>query len=96
MPPVSRKGDIASGHGCFPPTTVVSASPTVYVDGISIARQGDAVAPHGCGNCPPHPRSISGGSGKIYVNGKPVARKGDAIGCGGVLIGASSSVFVNE
>jgi len=26
MPPLSRKGDFASGHGCFPPTPAMSAS----------------------------------------------------------------------
>lgn len=95
MPPLSRKGDIASGHGCFPPTPAISASPSVYVDGIPALRKGDAVALHGCGVCPPHPRTVSGGSGNVYINGKPAARKGDAIGCGGSMSGASGTVFVN-
>jgi uncharacterized Zn-binding protein involved in type VI secretion len=95
MPPLSRKGDIASGHSCFPPTPAVSASPNVYADGIPALRKGDAVAPHGCGNCPPHPRSVSAGSPTVYINGKPAARKGDSIGCGGAMSGASGTVFVN-
>ena len=93
MPALSRRGDIASGHGCFPPTPTITASPNVYANGIHALRKGDAVAPHGCGNCPPHGRSVSGGSGSVFINGKAAARKGDGIGCGGAMSGASGDVY---
>lgn len=96
MPAVSRKGDIASGHGCFPPTPAIGASPDVYADGINALRKGDPVVPHGCGQCPPHGRSVSAGSGTVFVNGKAFARKGDSIGCGGSMSGASGTVYADD
>ena len=96
MPQASRLGDIGSGHGCFPPTPAISASPDVYHDGIPSLRKGDAVAPHGCGNCPPHGRSVSAGSPTVYINGRPAARVGDAIDCGGSMSAGSGTVFMDE
>lgn len=93
MPAASRKGDLCSGHGCFPPTPAIVGSPNVYVNAIPALRQGDAAAPHGCSNCPPHGRAVSGGSGTVHVNGKPLARKGDAIDCGGSVAVGSGSVY---
>ncbi len=95
MPSITRKGDNTSGHGCFPPSPTISASPNVYVNGIQAVRKGDAVAPHGCGSCPPHPRKVSVGSGNVYINGQPAARQGDAVDCGGTVIAGSGTVFVN-
>ena len=95
MPPLSRKGDRASGHGYFPPTPAISASPNVYVDGIPALRQGDAVAAHGCETCPPHGRTIAGGSPAVLINGRPAARIGYGIDCGGTMTGASGTVFVD-
>lgn len=96
MPSISRTGDIASGHGCFPPSPAIAGSPDVNVNGIPALRQGDAVAPHGCSNCPPHPRSVSGGSDSVFVNGRPIARLGDSIDCGGAMDAASGDVFAND
>ncbi|TQM94909.1 PAAR domain-containing protein [Roseinatronobacter monicus] len=93
MPGISRKGDSASGHGCFPPTSAVSASPNVYINDNPALRQGDAVAAHGCGKCPPHPRSVAGGSATVFVNGRPVARLGDSVDCGGAMAAASGNVY---
>ena len=96
MPPVSRLGDIGSGHGSFPPTTVTSASNNTYANSIQIARQTDSLAPHGSPSpSPVHSRSICGGSETIYVNSLPVARLGDAICCGGLLVQGSSNIFCN-
>ena len=96
MPAGSRKGDTGSGHGCFPPSSITSASPDVEFDGIPVARVGDALAPHSCAKCPPHGRAIAAGSPTVFVNGKPVARVGDAVDCGGVISSGSSSVFIDE
>ena len=60
-PKAARLGDIGSGHGCFPPTPIISASPDVSINHKPAARLGDPLAPHGCGVCPPHGRSISAG-----------------------------------
>ena len=48
MPKAARIGDIASAHGCFPPTPIIAGSGDVFINGIPAARLGDAAAPHGC------------------------------------------------
>ena len=98
MPKAARIGDIASAHGCFPPTPIIAGSGDVFINGIPAARLGDAAAPHGC-PCPKtphgvHPRSISAGSSGVFIDGKPAVRLGDAIGCGGSIASASSDVSI--
>lgn len=96
MPAAARKNDVGSGHGCFPPSNVTSASPDVDIDGIPAARLGDRLAPHGCATCPPHGRAISGGSPTVFINGRPAARIGDAIDCGGSIVIGSGTVILDE
>ncbi|WP_071883323.1 type VI secretion system PAAR protein [Pluralibacter gergoviae] len=79
-----KLGDSDSGHGDHPPTAVAAGSPTVKVDGLPLARQGDLLLPHN------HHRSIACGSLSVFVDGKPAARTGDAVSCGGVLIGGGT------
>ena len=95
MPAASRKGDICVGHGCFPPTPATAGSPDVYLDKIPALRKGDAVAPHGCGNCPPHGRAVSAGSPSVFVNGRPLARVGDGVDCGGSVAAGSGTVVAD-
>ena len=83
-------GDMGCDHEGFPPTPVISASPTVKVDGIALARAGDELGPHDKANHPTHPRKIAAGSSSVFIDGKPAARSGDAIDCGGVLTGDGS------
>ena len=85
-----KLGDMGSDHEGFPPTPVISASPTVKVDGIALARIGDELGPHDKPNHPTHPRKIAVGSSSVFVDGKAAARSGDAIDCGGSLIGGGS------
>lgn len=85
-----KLGDTGSAHDGFPPTPVIAASSSVKVDGIGLARMGDALAPHDKPKHPPHPRKIAAGSGSVFVDGKPAARSGDAIDCGGVVNGGGS------
>lgn len=96
MPAIARKGDTASGHGCFPPSDIISASPDVEIDGIPAARVGDAVAAHGCGDCPPHERSIADGSPTVFINGLAAARVGDAIDCRGSISIGSGTVSLDD
>jgi len=96
MPRTSRITDLGSGHGCFPPSPAIEGSPDVFINDLKALRQGDALAPHGCSNCPPHARAVSGGSPSVYVNGKPLARLGDAINCGGKMQQASGDVYADE
>ncbi|MBS0917575.1 type VI secretion system PAAR protein [Providencia rettgeri] len=85
MPKIILIGDSDTGHGKHGPTQVIAGSSTVKVDGKAVARQGDALAPHGG-----HPRTIVGGSSSVFIDGKAAARTGDAVSCGGVLIGNST------
>ncbi len=98
MPGAARLNDIGSAHDCFPPTPIVSASGSVFVNSQPAARLGDPLQPHGC-PCPKtphgmHPRSISAGSSSVFIDGKPAARLGDAIDCGGTVASASSDVIM--
>ena len=95
MPSTSRLNDMCSGHGCFPPTPSIAGSPNVVINGLPALRQGDAVAPHGCGKCAPHGRSVSGGSPTVFVNGRPLARVGDSVDCGGAVAAGSGDVFAD-
>ena len=78
MPPVTRLGDICTGHGCFPPRPSISSSPNVYVNGIPVIRVGDAYAPHGCSHCKSHPGNLVSGSLTVFVNGLPVGWSSDS------------------
>ena len=42
MPKAARIGDIASAHGCFPPTPIIAGSGDVFISGIPAVRLGDA------------------------------------------------------
>ena len=96
MAKAARKGDVCSGHGCFPPTPVTSGSGDVFINGIPAARVDDSAAAHGCGKCPPHGRSIAAGSSSVFINGLPAARVGDAISCGGNVAVGSGNVFIGD
>lgn len=95
-PKAARLGDIGGGHGCFPPTPIIVGSPDVLINFRPAARLGDAVLLHACGNCPPHPRSISAGSGNVLINNKKAARVDDAINCGGSISTGSGDVQIGE
>jgi len=94
MPKAARLADSGSGHGCFPPTSIVSGSGDVFIDGRPAARSGDPLAPHGCKDCVPHGRAIAGGSSSVFINNRPAARVGDGIGCGGSVASGSGTVSV--
>lgn len=94
--PAARGTEQASGHGCFPPTTVSGTSGNVKINGMPAMTTGDPMAPHTCVNkpYPTHGSSVAEGSGTVFINGKPAARIGDAIGCGSHVGSGSSNVFI--
>jgi uncharacterized Zn-binding protein involved in type VI secretion len=96
MPKATRKGDIGSGHGCFPPSSAIEGSPDVFINGKLAVRVGDAFAAHGCGKCAPHGRNAAQGSATVNINGKPSVRVGDAINCGGSAATGSGNVFIGD
>ncbi|MCV6610764.1 MAG: PAAR domain-containing protein [Amphritea sp.] len=96
MAKAARLGDTCSAHGCFPPTPVTSGSGNVLINGLPAARVSDSAAPHGCGKCPPHGRSIAAGSATVFINGRPAARVGDTISCGGNVATGSDNVLIGD
>ncbi|MDX2507187.1 MAG: PAAR domain-containing protein [Gammaproteobacteria bacterium] len=94
MPKAARLGDIASGHGCFPPSNIIAGSPDILINNIPAARITDAVAPHGCSKCTPHSRNISQGSQSVFMNGLAAARIGDSVNCGGAILSGSPDVLI--
>ena len=91
MPAVTRLGDVCTGHGCFPSRPSVSASPTVFVNGIAVHRQGDSWDSHCCGVC--HTSTLAAGSASVYVDGKQIGRIGDPVACGSSVASGSGDVF---
>jgi len=96
MPQAGRLTDIGSGHGCFPPSPTIQGSGDVFINVLPALRKGDAVLPHGCGQCPPHGRNVSAGSATVNINNKPAARVGDAISCGGSVATGSANVIIGD
>lgn len=83
-----RLNDMTTGHGCYPPQPIITASPNVFVNGRGVVRCGksevlpsDRVAPHKCappsashaGQIEPKPPT------KVYVNERKPARIMDKI-----------------
>lgn len=94
MPAVTRKGDDCTGHGCWPPRPSVEGSPTVFVNGIPVHRQGDGWAAHTCPDIPEtHASVLARGSSTVFVEGKGVGRIGDPVACGSLVAVASHDVF---
>lgn len=91
--PVSRIGDITTGHGCYSPSVGVTSAKTVFANGILVHQQTNTFTPHTCGN-DVHPDVLVGGSAKVLVEGQPIARLGDALAPGGALMAVATwSVF---
>jgi len=69
------------GHGldCCPHSVIgiiTQGSPNSFVNGLEIARLGDAVI-HDCPHC--GTGNISSASTTVFANGIPVARRGDRV-----------------
>jgi len=82
MPLVHRLGDNCSGHGCYSPRPLITASPDYFVDGIAVGRVTDEYESHGCEVCTPHGGQVAEGSPNFFVNGLAIARQGDPVTCG--------------
>jgi hypothetical protein len=77
MPAITLVGDFCTGHDCFPPRPSTSGSASVYINGKSVVRLGDAYATHCCGN-PCHAGVLSSASSSVFIEGVAVGRVGDA------------------
>jgi uncharacterized Zn-binding protein involved in type VI secretion len=95
MPAVARKGDAGAAH-CSG-YTIATGSPDVFIDGKSVARNGDASTVHQKpqGNkCVPHVSQIIAQSGSVFVNGQPIAVVGDRLSECTQIIQGSETVFI--
>jgi len=97
MPAVARKGDLCTGHGCFPPRKSIAGSGNVFVNGKPAHRKGDAWEPHTCTDpYTPHGAHaglLAGGSDSVFVNGMPLGRVTDPVDCGSKVATGSGNVF---
>ena len=86
--PIIVVGD-ATDHG----GRVIQGAPTATINGIPIARVGDAVT------CPiiGHVMTvIATGDANMLVDGKPVARHGDKTACGATLLASQSLTTASD
>lgn len=89
----SRKGDICSGHGCFPPRPSIEGSSDVFINGIEALRTKDKFDTHCCGSsC--HDSYLADGSSSVNINGRPAGRIGDPVRCGSVVAQGSPTVKI--
>lgn len=94
MPPITRKGDLNTGHDSFPPVPLKTGSDNVFVNGVPCGRKNDSYEEHSYKNST-HSGTISEGSPTVFVNGIPIARVGDSVSCGGAVAEGSPNVFAN-
>lgn len=98
MPPLSRVGDMTTGHGCFEPQQLITGSPTVFINDTPACRLGDLRAPHYCPIKTP-PELCSGGTNivagalNVLIENIPAARVGDPIACGDIIAKGSGNVL---
>lgn len=86
----------STGHGCFPPTNVITnIVGSVKINGISISVVGDRYSPHSCGKTvhSGDSRALIQGSGSVFAGGLNVCRIGDPIACGDHAGQGSVNVF---
>lgn len=80
MPAIARKGDLCTGHGCWPPRPAIEGESRFTVAGQPVHLQGQAWAPHTCKTT--HAGTLASGSSRFTVGGRAVGRIGDAVSCG--------------
>lgn len=100
MAALSKLGDMSTGHGCFPPTAMVTTPVTkTYVNGIlaGVADPQCQFATHVCGTTT-HPQSerypIPAPGNKTFIEGYPIAKIGDDINCGDAIAEGSGNSFM--
>lgn len=84
MPAVTRKGDVCTGHSCFPSRPSVQGEPRFIVSGREAHLQSHAWASHCCGP-PCHGSVLAAGSARFTVKGLQLGRIGDPVACGSAV-----------
>lgn len=79
MPPAARQGDVTVHGG-----TIAAGDPTVLINGMPAARQGDMhVCPIATGAVPHVGGPVAVGAPTVFIGGMPAARVGDPCMCTG-------------
>lgn len=86
MPAIARHGDSCGG-------SIVATAATVRVDGLPVARVGDAITPHG--DPPHHAAVLESGSPTVLVEGRAVVRVGDRASCGHLVSSGSPATVID-
>lgn len=90
--PITAIGEKTTGHGCFPPTTIVQGSPNVIVENSPAGRLTDKASPHCCFGC--HGLNIACGSSTVFINNLNAGRIGDCMSCGDTVATGKMSIIV--
>jgi uncharacterized Zn-binding protein involved in type VI secretion len=87
-----------SGFCCSAASTQSTdlGSGDVYVNGIGVVREDDAMITHNFPGpcCNPHAPVLTTFSSSVYINGKRAGRKGDAYGGDHIISSGSSDVYI--
>ncbi len=93
--PAARQGD-PTAHG----GSIVQGDPTVLINGMPAARQGDMHVCPMCNGTVPHGGGpIAQGSSTVLINGQPAARQGDVCTCNGppdAIAAGDSTVLIGS
>lgn len=93
--PASVHPSKTTGHEGFPPTTTLSGSPNVNIEGKPALKKGIVCGPHTNPSGTTHPTpTISSGSSSVNINGQPATRIGDDVDCGDMIADGVSTVFI--
>lgn len=99
MPAVTVVGDYSTGHGCFPPTKLLT-SPVqkTFFNGKkpAVVDESCQFASHNCGltTHPQNQRYPTTGTGKTKIEGYYLARIADDIYCGDTIAQGSTNTFI--
>ena len=99
MPAVTRLGDKSTGHGCWPPTVMITTPVAkTYFNGIlaGVVNSQCTWATHVCGIVvhPSSGRYPTSGASKTYIEGNKAARIADPIACGDAIGQGSFNSFI--
>lgn len=95
----NKKGQVKTNHLCDSTTTTEECSPTVFIAGIGIVRDGDKDSVHKYkvgDSCPSHQKSLTSFSLSVEADGKRVGRVGDSYSGEEIVNSGQSSVLAGD
>lgn len=100
MGAVAKLGDLSRGHGCFPPTPMVTTPITkTYFNNIlaGVADPSCQFAAHRCGRTTHQQQErypLPLPNNKTFIEGYPIAIVGSLINCGDIIDQGSSNSYM--